>query len=178
MEVPYLPSSFLIAKSTSVLRLRFSFCFLIAKSAPILHTRFSFCCTFLHALILPLSSSNSSDSLSLSESLSRLPGDVDKARGFWQSLQVLIVVSGHRRLTNSLEGFSFLHALHLFKPLNAVGGFSSHRWLIISIIRSNSPLEIQLNISSRWSFSGDRLRSWSFVMIQSVSLVRGAGVMT
>ena len=144
--------------------------------------RFSFCCTFLHALILPLSSFNSSDSLSLSEFLSHLPGDVDKARGFWQSLQVLIMVSGHWRLTNSLEGFSFLHALHLFKPLNAVGGFSSRRWLIISIIRSNSPFEIRLNISSRWSFSGDRLRSWSFatwsfVMIQSVSLVRGAGVM-
>src|SRR5438876_5842535 len=120
MEVLYLPSSFLIVKSTSILRLRFSFCFLIAKSAPILCTRFSFCCTFLHALILPLSSSNSSDSLSLSESFSNLPGDVDKARGFWQSLQVLIMVSGHWRLMNSLEGFSFLHTLHFFKPLNAV----------------------------------------------------------
>src|SRR5947207_4740333 len=125
MEVPYLPSNFLIAKSTSVLRLRFSFCFLITKSAPILCTRFSFCCNFLHTVILPLSSSNSSDSLSLSESLSHLPGDVDKARGFWQSLQVLIMVSDCRRLMNSLEGFSFLHALHLFKPLNAMDGFSS-----------------------------------------------------
>src|SRR6266480_6431670 len=109
MEVPYLPSSFLIT-----------------KSAPVLRTRFSFCCTFLHALILPLSSSNSSNSLSLSESLSHLPGDVNKARDFWQSLQVLIMVSGCQRLTNSLEGFSFLHTLHLFKPLNAVSGFSSH----------------------------------------------------
>src|SRR5437762_11928725 len=111
MEAPYLPSSFLIAKSTSVLHMQFSFCFLIAKSAPVLRTRFSFCCTFLHALILPLLSSNSSDSLSLSESLSHLPGDVDKARGFWQSLQVLIMISGCWRLMNSLEGFSFLHAL-------------------------------------------------------------------
>src|SRR5947207_8547908 len=127
MEVPDLPSSFLIAKSIFILRLRFSFCFLIAKSALILRTRFSFCCTFLHALILPLSSSNSSNSLSLSESLSRLPGDMDKARGFWQSLQVLIMVSDCWRLTNSLEDFSFLHTLHLFKPLNAVGGFSSRR---------------------------------------------------
>ena len=124
MEAPYLPSSFLIAKSTSVLHMQFSFCFLIAKSAPVLRTRFSFCCTFLHTLILPLLSSNSSNSLTLSESLfSRLPGVVDKVRGFWQSLQVLIVVSSRRRLTNSLEGFSFLHALHLFKPLNAVGWF-------------------------------------------------------
>src|SRR6266513_3364659 len=110
MEAPYLPSSFLFVKFT-----------------PVLRTRFSFCCTFLHTLILRLSSSNSSDSLSLSESLSHLPGDVDKARGFWQSLQVLIMVSGRWRLTNFLEGFSFLHTLHLFKPLNVVGSFSSRR---------------------------------------------------
>src|SRR5436309_16017681 len=93
---------------------------------------------FVHMACRTLSSSNSSDSLSLSESLSRLPGDVDKARGFRQSLQVLIVDSGRRRLTNSLDGISFLPALHLFIPLNAVGGFSSRRCLIISILRSNS----------------------------------------